>query len=217
MAAPLITAARKTPTVTMKRIVDVLLSATLLLLLLPVSLLVALLIRLDSRGPVLVRMHRVGRHGRMLKVWEFRTSIADPEAMETIAGCEGEQITRIGGWLRRVGIARWPLLLSVLTGQLAMVGPRVELPRYVGCYPGEVRKRVLSVKPGLVDGSTMAFRDEQKILHGLEGDALEEAYVEKVLPVRLDHAQRYLDKRGLVSDLSLLLSALLSLPLRMLK
>jgi hypothetical protein len=93
----------------------------------------------------------------------------------------------------------------------------VELPRYVGCYPGEVRKRVLSVKPGLVDGSTMAFRDEQKILHGLEGDALEEAYVEKVLPVRLDHAQRYLDKRGLVSDLSLLLSALLSLPLRMLK
>ena len=194
----------------MKRFVDVVLSALLLLLLLPFSVLVALSIRLESRGPVLVRMHRVGRSGRMLKVFEFRTAIADPEAMETIGGCEGEQLTRVGAFLRRHGIARWPLIWSVLKGDLSIVGPRVELPRYVGCYPGEVRKRVLSVKPGLIDLSTLEFRDEKKILRGLNGDALEEAYVEQVLPIRLDYAQRYLESRGFMTDLRILLGTLIS-------
>lgn len=198
----------------MKRIVDVVIALLLLMLLLPLGLLIALLIRVDSRGPVLVRMHRVGRHGRMLKVWEFRTAIADPEAMETIGGCEGEQLTRVGAFLRRHRMARWPLLLTVLTGELAIVGPRVELPRYVGCYPGEVRKRVLSVKPGLMDLSTIEFHDEQKILQGLDGDALEEAYVDRILPVRLDYALRYIETRGFMTDLRILLRAMLPLPVR---
>ena len=199
---------------TMKRIVDVVLSALLLVLLLPFSLLTALLIRLDSRGPVLVKMHRVGRHGRMIKVREFRTAIFDPEAMETIGGCEDEQVTRVGAFLRRHGMARWPMLWSVLTGDLAIVGPRVELPRYVGVYPTEVRKRVLSVKPGLIDGSSLEFRAEKKMLQGLDGDALEEAYVERVMPLRLEHAQRYVDARGALTDLRIIAKTLLSLPLR---
>jgi len=188
----------------MKRIIDVALSALLLLALMPFGLLIAVLILVDSRGPVLVRMHRVGLHGRMLKVREFRTAIADPDAMEAIGGCEGEQVTQIGKFLRRHGIARWPLLLSVLSGELSLVGPRVELPRYVGCYPTEMRKRILSVKPGLIDLSTLEFRDEKKILQGLEGDELEQAYVERVLPVRLDYALRYLDTRSFSNDIGLL-------------
>ncbi len=200
----------------MKRTVDVVLSVCLMLLLLPFAVLVGVVILLESRGPMLVKMHRVGRHGRMLKVLEFRTAIADPEAMETIAGCEGEQMTRIGAFLRRNGIARWPLLWSVLKGDLSIVGPRVELPRYVGCYPGEVRKRVLSVKPGLIDLSTLEFRHEKRLLHGLEGDALEEAYVDQVLPVRLDFAQRYVESRGFFTDLRILMGMVLS-PFRLLR
>ena len=200
----------------MKRTVDVVLSVCLMLLLLPFAVLVGVVILLESRGPMLVKMHRVGRHGRMLKVLEFRTAIADPEAMETIAGCEGEQMTRIGAFLRRKGIARWPLLWSVLKGDLSIVGPRVELPRYVGCYPGEVRKRVLSVKPGLIDLSTLEFRHEKRLLHGLEGDALEEAYVDQVLPVRLDFAQRYVESRGFFTDLRILMGMVLS-PFRLLR
>ena len=193
----------------MKRILDVALSTVLLVALFPFGLLIALLILADSRGPVLVRMHRVGLHGRMLKVREFRTAIADPDAMESIGGCEGEQVTRIGKILRRHGIARWPLLLSVLSGDLSLVGPRVELPRYVGCYPSELRKRVLSVKPGLIDLSTLEFRDEKKILQGLEGDELEQAYVDRVLPVRLEYAQRYIDTRSIFKDIGLLFKVLL--------
>ena len=198
----------------MKRIVDIVFSLLALLVLAPLSLLILLLLRLESPAPVLKRSHRVGRNGRMVKVLEFRTAIADPEAMETVGGCEGEQLTRLGAVLRRTGIAQWPLLISVLRGDFSIVGPRVELPRYVGCYPTEIRKRVLSVKPGLFDLSSVQFTEEAQWLSGLEGDQLEQAYVEKVLPVRLDYAQRYLESTSIWLDLQIIFLSLIKSPSR---
>jgi lipopolysaccharide/colanic/teichoic acid biosynthesis glycosyltransferase len=191
----------------MKRVVDVVVALVLSLMALPLALLIAVLIRLDSPGPIMTRSHRVGRNGRMVKVWEFRTANAEPDAMETVAGCHGEEVTRIGSLLRRLGIGRWPLLLTVLRGDFSMVGPRAELPRYVGCYPTAMRKLVLSVKPGLVDLASIEFRDEQKMLASLEGEALEEAYVEKVLPIRLEYAKRYIESQSLLMDVRILLRA----------
>ena len=191
----------------MKRVVDVVVALLLSLMALPLALLIAVLIRLDSPGPIMTRSHRVGRNGRMVKVWEFRTANAEPDAMETVAGCQGEEVTRIGARRRRLGMGRWPLLLTVLRGDLSMVGPRAELPRYVGCYPTAMRKLVLSVKPGLVDLASIEFRDEQKMLASLEGEALEEAYVEKVLPIRLDYAKRYIESQSLLMDVRILLRA----------
>ena len=192
----------------MKRIFDSVVALVLLILLTPFALLVAMLIRLESSGPVWVSAHRVGRHGRLLKLREFRAAIVEPGSMETIGGCEGEQPTRLGVYLRRFGIERWPWLLSVLKGDLSIVGPRAELPRYVGCYPSEVRKKVLSVKPGLIDLSSLEIREEQRLLKGLEGEALEEAYVEQVLPIRLTYAERYIETRSLRTDLTILLKTL---------
>ena len=155
----------------------------------------------------MTRSHRVGRNGRMVKVWEFRTANAEPDAMETIGGCQGEELTRVGAVLRRLGMGRWPLLLTVLRGDLSMVGPRAELPRYVGCYPTEMRKLVLSVKPGLVDLASVEFREEQNLLASLEGEALEEAYVERVLPIRLEYAKRYIESQSFLTDMRILLGA----------
>ena len=194
----------------MKRVVDVVLALVLLLMALPLVLLIAVLIRLDSPGPIMTRSHRVGRNGRMVKVWEFRTANAEPDAMETVGGCQGEEVTRIGAVLRRLGVGRWPLLLAVLRGDLSMVGPRAELPRYVGYYPTEMRKLVLSVKPGLVDLASVEFREEQNLLASLEGEALEEAYVEKVLPIRLEYAKRYVESQGLQMDMRILLGAVVA-------
>ncbi len=191
----------------MKRVVDVVVALVLLLMASPLALLIAVLIRLDSPGPIMTRSHRVGRNGRMVKVWEFRTANAEPDAMETVGGCQGEEVTRIGAVLRRLGIGRWPLLLTVLRGDLSMVGPRAELPRYVGCYPTAMRKLVLSVKPGLVDLASIEFRHEQKMLASLEGEALEEAYVEQVLPMRLEYAKRYIENQSLLTDVRILLRA----------
>jgi lipopolysaccharide/colanic/teichoic acid biosynthesis glycosyltransferase len=191
----------------MKRVVDVVLALVLLLMALPLALLIAVLIRLDSPGPIMTRSHRVGRNGRMVKVWEFRTANAEPDALETVGGCHGEEVTRIGAVLRRLGIGRWPLLLAVLRGDFSIVGPRAELPRYVGCYPTEMRKLILSVKPGLVDLASIEFRQEQQLLAALEGEALEEAYVDKVLPIRLEYAKRYIESQSLLTDVLILLRA----------
>ena len=188
----------------MKRSVDVVFSLLALLCLIPLALLIASLIWLESRGPVLARPHRVGRNGRMVKVFEFHTAKSDPDAMEMVGGCHGEQVTRIGGVLRRLGIAQWPLLINVLRGDLSLVGPRAELPRYVGCYPTADRKLILSVKPGLADLATIEFTNEKRMLAGLEGDELEQAYVEQVLPIRLDYAKQYLAQRGFWLDARIL-------------
>jgi len=157
---------------------------------------------------VLVSAHRVGRHGRLLKLREFRAAVVEPGSMETISGCEGEQPTRVGALMRRFGIERWPWLVTVLKGDLSIVGPRAELPRYVGCYPSDVRKKVLSVKPGLFDFSSAEVREEQRLLHGLEGEALEEAYVDQVLPIRLAHAERYIETQGFRTDCLILFKSL---------
>lgn len=187
----------------MKRFFDVVFSLSVLVLIAPLCALIAILIKLDSRGSVLARPHRVGRNGRMVKVFEFRTAVSEPDAMETVAGCHGETVTRIGSFLRRLGMARWPLLINVLRGDLSIVGPRAELPRYVGCYPTAVRKLVLSVKPGLVDLASIEFHTESQMLAGLEGVELEEAYVEKVLPLKLEYAQRYMEQRGFWLDMQI--------------
>jgi len=187
----------------MKRFFDVVISLFALLLVAPLSLLIAILIKLDSRGTVLARPHRVGRNGRMVKVFEFRSAVSEPDAMETVAGCHGEAVTRIGALLRRLGMARWPLLINVLRGDLSIIGPKAELPRYVGCYPTAIRKLVLSIKPGLIDLTSVNFHGEREMLAGLEGDELEETYVEKVLPLKLEYAQQYMAQRGFWFDLRL--------------
>ena len=191
----------KQPVWNMKRLIDVSFSLLALMLLAPLSLIILLMLRIESSAPVLRQSHRVGRHGRMVKVWEFRTAIADPDAMETVGGCQGEEVTRAGHFLRRTGIAQWPLLINVLRGDFSLVGPRVELPRYVGCYPGNVRKQVLSVKPGLFDLATIQFAEEAQLLAGLTGDELEQVYVDKILPRRLEYAQQYLERANFWMDL----------------
>ncbi len=194
----------------MKRSFDIAFTLLALLLLAPFVLLILVALRLESAAPVLKRSHRVGRHGRMIKVLEFRTAIADPEAMETVGGCEGEQVTRLGALLRRMGVAQWPLLINVLRGDFSLVGPRVELPRYVGCYPTDIRKQVLAVKPGLFDLSSIHPGEEASQLAGLEGDELEQAYVDTVLPRRLAQAQQYLETRNFWLDLRILCRSLLN-------
>ena len=193
----------------MKRFLYVVLSLFALVFLSPFCILIILILRIESVAPVLARSHRVGKHGRMVKVWEFRTALAEADAMEIVGGCHGEEVTRVGAVLRRSGISRWPLLLNVIRGDFSLVGPRVELPRYVGCYPTEIRKIVLSIRPGLFDLSSVSFRQESQILANLTGDELEEAYVEKVLPVRLEYAQSYVNQQGIWLDLRILVLSLM--------
>jgi len=189
-----------------KRLFDVLAAACGLLLLAPVLCAIALWIRLDSPGPALFRQRRVGRHGRLFDIYKFRTMADRPDDGRQLTVGADPRITRAGRFLRRTKLDELPQLLNVLEGTMSLVGPRPEVPRYVDRYPPAVRQIVLSVAPGVTDLAAILFKDENDIL-GLAPDP-ERAYVETILPVKLEYYQRYVRERSFWLDLRILFRTL---------
>lgn len=177
------------------------------MVLLPVLLLIAILIRLDSRGPVFFRQERVGQFGRVFRIHKFRTMVVDAEArgMQITVGAD-PRVTRVGAALRRYKVDELPQLIDVLFGQMSLVGPRPEVPRYVACYPQDVKELVLSVRPGITDRASIEFKDENEILG--RADDPHRAYVEKVLPIKLRYYVDYVNNRSLLGDVGIIFSTL---------
>lgn len=193
-----------------KRLFDIACSLLALLLLCPLLLVVALWVRLDSPGPVLFRQQRVGRGGQPFAILKFRTMQVNAEAagLQITVG-QDPRITRTGAWLRRSKLDELPQLLNVLRGEMSMVGPRPEVPRYVALYPADQRATVLSVRPGITDLASLAFRDESTLL-ARSADP-ERTYVEEILPIKLRHACNYVAQRSLWLDLRILALTALAL------
>ena len=193
-----------------KRLFDITLSLLALVLLCPLLLAVALWVRLDSRGPVLFRQQRVGRGGQPFAILKFRTMQVNAEAagLQITVG-QDPRITRTGRWLRRSKLDELPQLLNVLRGEMSMVGPRPEVPRYVALYPADQRATVLSVRPGITDLASLAFRDESTLL-ARSADP-ERTYVEEILPIKLRHACDYVAQRSLWLDLRIIVRTALAL------
>jgi len=188
-----------------KRAVDVLVAALGLALLAPLFALIALAIKLDSRGPVFFRQERVGRNGTRFRMFKFRTMRADAEAQGlqiTVAG--DARITRVGTVLRQHKLDELPQLIDVLRGTMSLVGPRPEVPRYVQRYPEHLRERVLRVRPGVTDIASLRFgrNDREAELLAKARDP-EHHYVEVILPEKLRVAADYLEHATLASDLRL--------------
>jgi lipopolysaccharide/colanic/teichoic acid biosynthesis glycosyltransferase len=196
-----------------KRIFDVVLAGLGLVLLSPVLLIVALLIRLDSPGPVFFRQERVGRNGVVFRIHKFRTMRNDTaaERREITVGSD-PRITRVGAWLRRAKLDELPQLIDVLTGRMSLVGPRPEVPRYVALYPNDLRAKVLSVRPGITDLASIEYRDESALLARAADP--EREYIEVVMPAKLRAAARYVDERSLATDVRVLGATLFALWLR---
>ncbi len=187
----------------LKRTFDLLAAGAGLLALAPLFALLALLIKLDSPGPVFFRQWRVGRHGEPFRIFKFRTMTVQqqPGAPEvTVAG--DARITRTGAWLRRWKLDELPQLIDVLRGTMSLVGPRPEVPRYVAHYPPAWRDRLLSVRPGITDFASVRYRDENELL--ARADNPEREYIDVVLPAKLRYALHYVDNPSLASDLRVL-------------
>ena len=186
-----------------KRTLDILLSAVGIVVLSPLFLAVAVWIKLDSPGPVLFRQLRVGRGSRLFAILKFRTMQVNAEAagLQITVG-QDPRITRAGSWLRRSKLDELPQLLNVLRGDVSMVGPRPEVPRYVALYPTDVREAVLSVRPGITDLASLAFRDESTLL--AQSPDPERTYVEVILPTKLRYACDYVQQRSLWLDLRII-------------
>ena len=187
-----------------KRLFDWLSSTFGLLALVPVLLLLAVWIKLDSPGPVFFRQERVGRGGKLFRIYKFRTMVSDAErrGLQITVGAD-VRVTRVGQWLRKYKLDELPQLLDVWLGHMSLVGPRPEVPRYVDCYPGDVRDVVLSVRPGITDRASIEFKDENLIL-GRAADP-DRAYVEEVLPIKLKYYVEYIETNSLLGDVKLII------------
>ena len=142
-----------------KRIFDIVCSGLGLIILSPFLLFIAIRIKMDSDGPVFFKQIRVGEKGREFKILKFRTMVVDAEKLgRQITVGNDSRITKIGAFLRKYKIDELPQLINVFKGDMSLVGPRPEVPRYVNMYTEEQRK-VLDVKPGITDLASIRYRD----------------------------------------------------------
>jgi lipopolysaccharide/colanic/teichoic acid biosynthesis glycosyltransferase len=189
-----------------KRAFDLCACAVGILLLSPLLAAIALWVRLDSPGPALFRQVRVGRYGVPFEILKFRTMAAqtDPQRLLTVG--RDARITTAGHFLRKYKLDELPQLFNVLHGTMSLVGPRPEVPRYVACYPARERELVLSVKPGVTDWASILYKDENAIL----GQALdpEQAYIDTILPTKLEYYVRYVRERSFWVDLRIIVRTL---------
>ena len=191
----------------MKRMVDIAVAAILLTALAPALSVVAILIRLDSRGPALFCQERVGKNFRRFRIYKFRTMVAGAAAKgPAITANADPRVTRVGSWLRRTKIDELPQLWNVLRGDMSIVGPRPELPQYVDRFHEQYRE-LLRVRPGLTDPSSLKYADEARWLAGAADP--EEIYVSRILPDKLAGARDYLSGSSLRMDLKLMVLTLL--------
>lgn len=184
-----------------KRFFDVIASGLALILLSPLLAVLALLVKLSSPGPAVFHQPRLGRGARPFEIYKFRTMVngADRQGSRITVDSDA-RVTRVGRILRRFDLDELPSLFNVLKGDMSIVGPRPELPQYLPYYSDEQR-RVFSVRPGLTDPGTLAFRDEAGRLAGANA---EDVYLREILPHKLALNLEYVERQSLLYDAAII-------------
>jgi lipopolysaccharide/colanic/teichoic acid biosynthesis glycosyltransferase len=187
-----------------KRVLDFALAVIGLLVLSPLLLVLAILIKLDSQGPALFRGERVGHNGQSFLMYKFRTMVHvdKPSEPDQVASGNDPRITRLGVHLRRLKLDELPQLINVLRGEMSLVGPRPEGLKYLGYYTDE-QSRVLSMRPGITGLAQLEYFEENKMLgDGQDGETI---YIKKILPGKLALDLGYIDRWSLALDFQILL------------
>lgn len=190
-----------------KRLFDFLASAAGLIILSPLFLVIALAIKIDSPGQVFFRQVRIGRFGKPFRIHKFRTMVtnAEQKGLQVTAG-DDFRVTRVGVFLRKYKLDELAQLLDVFIGDMSLVGPRPEVPRYVEHYPAQARELIQMVRPGITDWASIRYKDENEIL----GRAVDphRAYIEEVLPVKIGYYTEYVLSRSFLGDFTIILATL---------
>jgi lipopolysaccharide/colanic/teichoic acid biosynthesis glycosyltransferase len=187
-----------------KRVFDLVISITGLILLSPVMLGIALAIILGSSGPVLFRQTRVGRFGKPFTICKYRTMVPGAEQQgEKITIGQDPRITRVGYFLRKYKLDELPQLFNVLKGDMSLVGPRPEVPEYIEYYPGVAKNEVLSIRPGITDMASIEFRNENLLLMTADDPVRE--YIDNILPRKIELYKKYVRERTLWLDMIIIM------------
>ena len=193
----------------MKRLCDIVLSGLGLLVLCPVLLVIAVWIKLDSKGPVFYRQTRVGKDGVDFKIYKFRSmrTGSDKGSLITIGGRDS-RITRSGYYIRKYKLDELPQLINVFKGDMSLVGPRPEVRRYVDLYTQE-QKAVLSVRPGITDYASIEYMDENVLLE--KSADPDKTYIEEIMPAKIKLNMRYINNPTLAEYLKLIFLTVLKI------
>lgn len=184
----------------LKRYFDVSVSFLILLLIAPILLILAVIVKLSSPGPIIFRQQRVGRQGKPFWLFKFRTMWMNNSGPAVTSGNDS-RITPIGRFLRKWKLDELPQFFNVLRGDMSLVGPRPEVEKYIAYY-SEEQRRILQVRPGITGVSQLQFRHEELLLAGQQD--VEGFYIREVLPAKLDLDLQYIRRQSLQYDLSLL-------------
>lgn len=191
----------------MKRLLDILISSIGLLLLSPLFLIVATLIKISDDGPVFFRQERIGRNFKPFWILKFRTMTSGSQKNGpsiTVAG--DKRVTRLGKYLRRYKVDELPQLVNVLKGEMSLVGPRPEVAKYVEMFRSEY-VTLLRVRPGITDPASITFSAEEEILSASVN--WEDDYIKKVLPEKIRLSLQYVLNHNLVTDVNLIFKTIL--------
>ena len=185
-----------------KRVFDLVFSFAGLLLLAPILILIAVLIKLDSKGPVLFIQNRVGKNNIDFNIYKFRTmrTASQSKGLLTL-GNNDARITKIGYFLRRYKIDEFPQLINILKGDMSFVGPRPELRHYVNFYNDD-DMRIFQVRPGITGLASLKYRNEVELLKAAENP--EEFFISTIIPDKLRFNKKYIEKRNFFFDLKLI-------------
>jgi lipopolysaccharide/colanic/teichoic acid biosynthesis glycosyltransferase len=190
-----------------KRIFDFVCSTLGLIVLSPVLIIIVIRIKTDSDGPVFFRQIRVGEKNKEFEILKFRTMVVNAEKLgRQITVGNDSRITKIGAFLRKYKLDELPQLINVFKGDMSLVGPRPEVPRYVKLY-NDKQKKVLQVKPGITDLASIRYRDENELLG--EAENPDEFYINTIMPDKLALNLEYINRNNVFIDIYIILKTII--------
>jgi len=200
---------KKKLSLVVKRIFDIIASLGGLIVLSPILIIVAICIKLDSKGPVFFKQKRVGKNKQIFEIYKFRTMVTDAEKLgKQITVGNDSRITRVGKFIRKCKLDEFPQLINVVKGEMSLVGPRPEVPRYVELYD-EYQEQILLVQPGITDYASIEFRNENEILGNSHNP--EETYIEEIMPTKIELNMKYIRNISIVEDIKLIVNTILAI------
>lgn len=193
----------------LKRILDIILSTILLIILLPVFIILGMIIKIDSKGPVFYRQERVTKYGKIFKIFKFRTMITDADKGSLITVNQDDRITRVGRKIRNSRIDEIPQLINIFLGDMSFVGTRPEVKKYVDNYTDSMKSTLL-MPAGVTSWASIKFRDESKMMEKYVNNlGIDGAYTKKILPKKMKYNLEYIEKCSLMEDIKICIKTII--------
>lgn len=199
---------KKRISLVIKRIFDLVLAIILLIILSPLFIIIAIAIKIDSKGPVMFRQTRVTQYGKKFRIFKFRTMITDAEKIGSQVTTKNDtRITRIGRVLRKYRLDEIPQLLNIIAGDMSFVGTRPEVPKYVEKYTDEMMATLL-LPAGVTSETSIKYKDEELLLTNASN--VDNLYVNKVLPEKMKYNLKSIEEFGLINDMKTMVITMLA-------